>query len=443
MRKIPKVFRAFSLCVTALLLLSGCKAGKEEAAWNKPIGPGKVRWSFTAPKSLLEQPIVDDDGTIYVGNYDPKSSQQKTFAFDRFGSKKWEANGQQPIPIGDKRVAVISMGGTHILSSSGKELWRTPGILLGHSEKDGTVYCELTPNSPSHLDGRAYSLVALSRDGKKRWEFKNPHSYSMPESLNIGRDGTLYIAFTPVALFQEHPTAFPSSETDPAFYGGSVVALHPDGNKKWEFEIKNSVLRNVKVDGNTVYAGSDYKDGALVALNESGKEKWRFKALTTNVALGKDGTVYAECFGISALNRQGKKQWSRLGPHVSQAAIGPDGSVYVSTDESPNAIGVGTPQSDAPQLALRALDKNGKEKWSYTYSGGYPSTSLQFGSDGTTYFAAIDHGGITRTVYALSAKGKKLWTFKAPCDINEPGITLDGNTLYVTAKNKLYAVSTK
>jgi hypothetical protein len=122
---------------------------------------------------------------------------------------------------------------------------------------------------------------------------------------------------------------------------------------------------------------------------------------------------------IYAINPDGTKKWALpLGDAIySSPAIGPDGTIYISSDfQSP--------------ACFHAIAPEGFERWGLL-SGQATEASAAVASDGTIYMADLG------TTYALTPQGTTLWT--APGGSGSPALAADG-TRYLVGTSTLYAV---
>jgi outer membrane protein assembly factor BamB len=105
----------------------------------------------------------------------------------------------------------------------------------------------------------------------------------------------------------------------------------------------------------------------------------------------------------------------------SSPAIGPDGTVYVGSD-------------DGNLYAIHP--ETGTELWRFP-AGGEIRSSPAVGADGTIYF------GSRNAFYALNARGVLKWSFNAGDYVySSPAVTSDGRTVYFGSSNgSLYAIS--
>lgn len=128
-------------------------------------------------------------------------------------------------------------------------------------------------------------------------------------------------------------------------------------------------------------------------------------------AIGVDATVY---FGTSTGNfyaRGPRTAWSVFlgGPISSGAAIGADGTLYV--------------ESGNPNLALHAIDRSGRLKWTKPLRGDLGATTSPTIDHGGTIYAG-DPGGF---LHALRSNGTEVWQLGLGSLVASPlVITADG-----------------
>ena len=236
-----------------------------------------------------------------------------------------------------------------------------------------------------------------------------------------------------------------------------LYAIKPNGTLKWEFSFPGYSGDTysspaIGADG-TIYVGS--QDGNLYAITPSGTQKWAFPSPTSGAfesspAIGADGTIYVgsddnnlyaitDCTGVGtpiatcAGPGTAAEKWAfTTGGWVrSSPAIGPDGTIYVASDDG----------------YLYALTDGGlgnvTQKWTKFPAGAYLYSSPTIGSanGGTIYFSSNGNS----VVYAINAStGAEDWEFPFPDDYSSyssPAIVTDG-TIYVGSYfGNLYAIT--
>ncbi|HDP70531.1 MAG TPA: hypothetical protein ENN38_06985 [Actinobacteria bacterium] len=175
-----------------------------------------------------------------------------------------------------------------------------------------------------------------------------------------------------------------------------------DGKSKWKHEIKpepkEKLGGSVTVEGGMVYAVLN--DGRLIALNAfSGEVEWSY-----NKAAGRIYPPIADYFYYTA----------------------------------PVAINDNLVCLTAPDGTLHALDKNGKQRWTYRPENTFIS------SPPFIYENTVCAGAVDGTVCAVKANtGKPIWTFKCDDGIFFSPFVLN-KTVYVGSKDKkIYALDVK
>jgi len=274
-----------------------------------------TKWTFYVGKWIATPPSIGADGTIYI-----------------LGSKNasWNENKS------DQNVSNINQSN---LSSSSSN--------TGLNDS----------SSPS-----GYFLNAINPDGTLKWQtnytFELLHDASAPL---ISKDGTIYIQGV-----------------------HSIYALNQDGTLKWEYKVSDipSPL-NIGSDGTLYFTNK----GRLYALNSDGSLKWETNKIDLDVSgsptVGSDGTIYVfhqklDNLALYAFNPDGSVKWNTstgfMGETASPASIGPDGTIYFTTD----AFGGGS-----GGYYLFALTQDGKVKWHFTSD----STLINGPEDYSNYFS--------------------------------------------------------
>jgi outer membrane protein assembly factor BamB len=249
---------------------------------------GSLKWVCSAGGG--GSPVVDGDGTIYVGSY----------AINPDGSLKWIFNAEGNFDYYLYHLPAIGADGTvYRVSDNGGLYAINPGGSLKWSynhNKEGE-YCELSPAIGA--DGTIYVITlrygesgvgtrdtyvnAISPDGSLKWISRVSH-YGYAESVAIGADGTIYVSEGP-----------PSD--------GRLYAMNPDGSLKWTYTGEEYICTDALIgaDG-TIYVGANWgQNGWLFAINPDGSLKWSYKEESATcglmAAIGADGTLYVRSRG--------------------------------------------------------------------------------------------------------------------------------------------------
>ncbi len=296
--------------------------------------PYNQPWSFETGKGIFSTPILDADGTVYVG-----SADHNFYAINDDGSEKWRFQTGELIDSAATLTRVDpDLGTSKVVFLSG----------------DGNIYCLRTDNAEE-----LWTLQATVDPGpgyNNWWE----------GNVVMGFDGTLYAGNTNwnyYAFTQEgdlkwtyttgsNAWSAASFADDGTIYWGSldilIHAVNPDGTGRWQKPTLGFVASSAAIgsDG-TVYIGSF--DSALYALDpETGKARWQFPTTdhiysSPALAADEEGNTRALYFGsadgtLYALNTQGEVLWTydtgdtiRSSPAVGPAPEEQDGHdiVYV------------------------------------------------------------------------------------------------------------------
>lgn len=189
----------------------------------------------------------------------------------------------------------------------------------------------------------------------------------------------------------------------------------------------------------TIYLGSVLEDTLhprywIVAVAPDGTRKWRFptgfvdRQTLSSPAVGVDGTIFvgAQDGTFYAIHPNGSLRWKRASdaPIHQHPVVAPDGTVYVAIDGK-----------------LTAFAPNGTILWQtvqsdMTFPGG-PSLA----QDGTIYIAGGTYG-VDSKLYAFAPGGSLVWTFPLGnpyfFPLAPPAVGADGTIFtYTTA---LYAI---
>lgn len=214
------------------------------------------------------------------------------------------------------------------------------------------------------------------------------------------------------------------------FFGdwkGRFWAVNPDGTRKWTYDTGGEIKSSPAVGTNgDVYFGS--RNRYLYAFRADGRLRWRFCAggwVDSSPAIASDGTV---CFGswdgqFYALASTGTKLWSFKtgGPVVSSPAVGANGILYFGSHDG----------------RLYALTPDGKKLWDFK-TGGAVISSPALGADGSIYFTSVDG-----CLYALDANGNLRWRLHTGSVTESSPVLGPGGVIYVGVNLYLWAVSAK
>jgi outer membrane protein assembly factor BamB len=319
---------------------------------------GDRPWSFQTGKGIFSTPVIDSQGTIYVG-----SADHNFYAVRPDGREKWRFQSGEVIDSAGALLQTDPELGDTIVFPSGD------GMLYRLRTGDGTPVWT--------FDAR----VAPRASYNNWWE----------AGVALGYDGTLY-----------------AGNTNFNYY-----AVNPDGTLKWTYETgaNNWSLAAFADDGTLFWASLDTK---VRAVRPDGKEKWTRRTLgfvAASAAVGSDGTVYIGSFDscLYALDPDtGRVRWKfRTGDHVySSAALGIDERGHT------NAIYFGSTDG-----VLYALNPAGELLWKVDTGAPIRSSpALGRAPEGESGDVIYFGNGDGRLIALNAADGALRWSFDTTPD---------------------------
>lgn len=346
---------------------------------------GNVPWMFQTGKGIFSTPVIDRDGTIYIG-----SADHNFYAISSSGEEKWRyTTGEMIDSAAILPADYLAAGKNTVILPSG----------------DGFLY---------NLDLDKKTDVSEER---VIWKFDariSPRaSYNnwFEGNIAVGYDGTLY-----------------AGNTNFNYY-----AITPDGDLKWTYPTtsNNWSIAALDEDG-TIYWASN--DTLIRAVDSLGNEKWTTRTLgfiAASAAIGTDGTVYIGSFDsyLYALNPlDGRVLWKfKTNDHIyASVALGSD------TTGNTNAIYFGS--SDG---SFYAVDPDGNLAWAYDTGDPIRSSAVLGADQNNNRDAIVYFGAGNGKLYALNTlDGSRRWSFDTTLDDPElvdrndlnasPALGLDG-----------------
>jgi outer membrane protein assembly factor BamB len=207
-------------------------------------------------------------------------------------------------------------------------------------------------------------------------------------------------------------------------FAGQLLAITPDGSRKWLFRAGREIKSSPAVGGDgTIYFGC--RDRHFYAVTPEGKKKWQFKTgawVDSSPAIALDGTLYFGSWDTNfyALTPGGEKKWQfpTGGPIVSSPAIGQDGRIYFGSHDR----------------KFYCLAPDGTKVWEFG-TGDSIISSPAIDQDGTVYFTSVDG-----SCYAVSREGDLKWRLKTGGITESSPVLGQGGTIYVGVNGKLAAI---
>jgi outer membrane protein assembly factor BamB len=332
---------------------------------------GDLPWAFQTGKGVFSTPVIDGQGTIYVG-----SGDHYFYALHPDGTVKWKYKTGEIIDSAAALARFDPQTGDTVTFISGD------GFMYHFRSRD-TIASDGIADDVSSIEERlVWKFEAQARPGVSfnRWFEGN---------VAIGPDGTLY-----------------AGNTNFNYY-----AIHPDGSLKWTYSTgSNNWSQAAFGDDGTIYWGS--VDTFIRAVSPAGVERWRKRTLgfiAASAAIGSDGTVYIGSFDSNLYALEpvtGRVRWKfATQDHIySSAALGADAA------GNTNAIYFGSADGN-----LYAISPNGKLLWKYDTGApirSSPVTGLTPDGQEIVYF-----GSGNGRLYALNAAdGSLRWAYDTTPD---------------------------
>jgi outer membrane protein assembly factor BamB len=301
-------------------------------------------WRFITGGRIAGAPALDHRGLVYV-----LSDDRVLYAIDSTGTERWRfALGARP-----SGSPVIAYDGTVLAGTASGRLWavapngrarwsfQAPGgpLLTPALSQDGSVY--LTAGG---------MLFSLSYRGVERWRFQlRAEAEASPV---LGPGGSLYLATGERRLLaldsrggRQWELALPGRVGAPAIAANgslfvSASGLHRlsrAGVLEWSYPIPAATAEPVLRGDGSIVAGAG--NGMVYALSAEGARLWEVAlgaaVLRAPIAAG-DGTLYlcTDSPNLFVLSASGKRIGGfQAKQSVHQAALGPDGSLYVGSDD--------------------------------------------------------------------------------------------------------------
>jgi len=260
-------------------------------------------------------------------------------------------------------------------------------------------------------------------------------------------------------------------------------ASPPDGNELWSFTAGNPVYGGAAVVDGTVYFGS--LDNSLYAVGaDSGSEEWSFETddtIQSTPAVGEENVyVGSDDNSLYAVSLGGSRNWAfeddnpiRASPKIAEIE---EGSIVLTGADRGS-----TGESVDRRVAMRALDTEGEEVWTFRVGEFIANTPAVSGnkiyvprSDGVFYCIdlrsgeqnwlfnagvsggeldsapAVGDGGVylgnsRGRLYALEddpRREREMWSYDANDAIRTSPAVADGTVYFGDDSGTLYAVST-
>jgi outer membrane protein assembly factor BamB len=240
---------------------------------------GKVEWEVNVENLTTYQPVLDNDGTVYITTHG-----SMLFAVNPRGEIKWVYKKKfefWSVPIISENGTIYIGSGENKLYSLNREGKETGSIFVGHGGSQFSPIIDEANNIYvcTNIDNRN-KLLAIGPKMKILWEFL-PQMGDVVTNPALGNNDILYmmanyerlIAIDKKGLLQwecsidgfttHYPpivgfdgTIFTGTFTNvDGIYISWINAVSPEGSKKWVYQFEDEVLSSfVLGDKNTIYA---------------------------------------------------------------------------------------------------------------------------------------------------------------------------------------------
>ncbi|MCC7293043.1 MAG: PQQ-binding-like beta-propeller repeat protein [Phycisphaerales bacterium] len=306
-----------------------------------------VFWAFSGSLHLDARPD-------YFGRGDEDiESQSRLEQFRCDGSMSWNRRiapwgNASPCLSADGRVyigtgsSIAFFGRVYAFSTNGRRLWRSDLL-------DNVFYTHPTvgPGGVVFYPTEG-GLFAFASNGSALWRYSGSYEFQCP---SIGADAAIYLGLHGL------------------FGGGGVVALNPEGTRRWYNDAGGTSGTTLAEDG-TIYSHRVRNNYAsdLIALYPEGALFWKHaleKVAVAHPAVGRDGTIYVVSTQESpeergllwAINPDGSRKWS------VEFETGTDAPVVV--DAAGNTYVVFYRSYEPLKTTLISFDSDGQERWRF------------------------------------------------------------------------------
>ncbi len=313
-------------------------------------------WFFETGKGIFSTPVIDRDGTAYVG-----SADHVFYAVGSDGRERWRFETGEIVDSAAALGPALPGEPPSVTVISGDGLMR-------RLRTEG-------PGAPAPL--WTFDARSAPGSGFNDWFEGN---------VAVGFDGTLY-----------------AGNTNFNYY-----AVGSDGQLRWTYPTgSNNWSAAALAEDGTLFWGS--LDGKVHAVTSAGRELWTKRTLgfvAASAALGSDGTVYIGSFdsNLYALDpKTGSVRWKfPTGDHIyASVALGADAAGRTNALYFGSADGV-----------FYALDSEGRLRWKYDSGDPIRSSPALGAGPGGEPDAIVYFGSGNGRLYALDARsGRRRWSF--------------------------------
>jgi outer membrane protein assembly factor BamB len=311
----------------------------------------RLAWRFVTGGALLFRPALDHRGTLYLA-----SADRFLYAVDPGGGERWRfALGSRP-----SASPVVAYDGTVLAGTAGGRLWAVDPS--GRARWSFTAPSRPALSPALGLDGTIYlpagaALFALSWRGEERWRYRLAAEAAAAPA--VGPDGTVYLATGDRRLLALAPTgerrweadlpgrvSAPTVDADGSVLVGAagIHRLSAQGALLWSYPIPAETAQPVLRPDGSILAGA--ANGKMYLLSAEGARlaELALEAPVRYAAIAaRDDTVIVATAARSLLilragdgalePRLESAGRFEAGEPVHHAALAPDGSVYLGSED--------------------------------------------------------------------------------------------------------------
>jgi len=354
----------------------------------------QTRWTFQTDAVIDCSPTIGPDGTIYIGSHDGT-----IYAVERDGSLSWSYEASSTISTSpaiaeDGTIYFVTTdGGFYSLNEDGAENWVLEDLLEQEGELAGPVISSPVIREDGTVLVASEEVYSVYPNGTVEWKYV--HTFEGEDHPSPGQ-----VQSTP-AIDDEGNIYFGYSVNTPMGDIGLLLALNPEGEQIWQYEIRDD------------------------------QDDWDYGAgVRSSPAISEDGKIYFGSYNnrLYALNKEnGTEVWNYEtgGDIFSSPAIGHYGTIYVGSADN-NLSAVHTERTDG---------EAGTEKWRFE-AGGEVHSSPAVGPEGMIYFGSYDNH-----TYSLYSNGTERWSVETENSVfSSPALSSEG-TLYIGSfDGKIYGL---
>lgn len=207
--------------------------------------------------------------------------------------------------------------------------------------------------------------------------------------------------------------------------GKLYALLANNGRVMWEYEVGVPIRSQPCATADRIIFGTD--DGEVIALELNGQRKWSFRtrrSIMASPVVDRDDMAYVASmdgylYAIDAANGYSQWKFRTLGPIISSPALDTDDNIYVCS-------------ADGHLYCVNT--QSGRERWKF--ESGAPIVAGPRLHDGVVYF-----GGTNGKFYAVDAKkGKEIWSFETGSEITSLPYIGTNVILFGALNHTLYAL---